>query len=390
MNVVISVIRPFHSVLIANSLIRGRHAVTLYSAAPRKFFKGLADDVRTRLVPAPIAILGRVLKIKLPISFTLREAVLYDRSVAALLGSSDIFIGLASVSLYSGIAAKRRSSQYVLDRACPHFDFQQDIIREESEKLGTAFSSSPEWFRERVLREYDEADVILVPSEYTARSFPARLKNKLVKAPLIGRCHFAETVAEKRNEVFTLGIVGGDPRRKGYLYLLRAWKKLALPNARLLVRSSADFSLHPVLDQLLKELPNVEVVRYVPDINEFYRRCDAFVLPSVDDGFGMALFEAMANGVPCIVSRNCGASELLTDGEDGLIVDARNEDQLAAAILRLYQNEDERRGIAVKGRQTALHITSGEGAHMYEQAIQTIFRPRQSQIAAAPLSFPRA
>jgi glycosyltransferase involved in cell wall biosynthesis len=385
MKMVISVIRPFHSVLIANTLVR-EHKTTLYSAAPRKFFKGLSDDVRTRLVPAPIAILARLLKLKLPASFVLHEAVLYDRSVAALLGSPDVFIGLASVSLYSGIAAKRRGAQFVLDRACPHFDFQQNLIREESEKIGSTYMPTPAWFRERILREYDESDAILVPSDYTARSFPARMREKLVKAPLIGRCHFPEITQQKRNDVFTVGIVGGEPRRKGYLYLLRAWKKLALPNARLLIRSSANFAEHPALDQLIKELPNVEVVRYVPNINEFYQRCDAFVLPSVDDGFGMALFEAMANQVPCIVSRNCGASELLTDGEDGLIIDARSEDQLAAALLRLYRNEEERLYIAEQGRKTALRITSGEGDSMYAQAMQQILRPVQSQIDAIPLS----
>jgi glycosyltransferase involved in cell wall biosynthesis len=179
-----------------------------------------------------------------------------------------------------------------------------------------------------------------------------------------------------------VGIVGGEPRRKGYLYLLRAWKKLALPNAKLLIRSSADFSQYPVLAQLLNELPNVELVRYVPDIRDFYQRCDAFVLSSVDDGFGMALFEAMANGLPCVVTRNCGASELLTDGEDGLIIDARSEEQIAEALLRLYQNEDERVVIARKGRQTVRDITGGAGARLYEQAITDMLKMDASQIDA--------
>jgi glycosyltransferase involved in cell wall biosynthesis len=385
MNVAISVIRPFHSVLTANTLVRDRHKVKLYSAAPRKFFQGLSDDVQTRLVPAPIAIFARLFKKPLPTSLFLQETVLYDRSVAMLLGSPDIYIGLASVSLFSGSTAKRRGGQYVLDRACPHFDFQQNLLKEESEKLGSAFAPSPSWFRERVLREYDEADAILVPSEYTAGSFPSNLRRKLVKAPLIGRCHFPQIAEKKRNEIFTVGIVGGEPRRKGYLYLLRAWKKLALPNARLLIRSSANFSEYPALDQLLKELPNVEIVRYVPNINEFYQRCDAFVLPSVDDGFGMALFEAMANAIPCIVSRNCGASELLTDGEDALVIDARSEDQLAAALLRLYENEEERRNIAKTGRDTAFRIAGNDDHRMYAQAIQQIV-PAPPQLASLSLS----
>ena len=384
MNVMISVLRPFHSVLLANTLIRDSHTVTLYSAAPRRFFKGLAKDVRTRLIPAPMEIVSRLSRRRY--AGTLREAAFFDKSVSLFLGKPDAYIGWASLSLYSGIAAKRRGARYILDRACPHFDFQQDVVREESAKIGTAFAESPTWFRERILREYEEADVILVPSEYSARTFHGHLKDKIVKAPLIGRCHIPETVNQKRNDTFTVGIVGGEPRRKGYLYLLRAWKKLALPNAKLLIRSSANFSQHPVLEQLIKEMPNVEIVLHVPNISDFYQRCDAFVLSSVDDGFGMALFEAMANGVPCIVTRNCGASELITDGEDGIIIDARSDEQIAEALLRLYQNEDERQSIAAKGRQTALYITGGAGARAYEEAIRGMLAADSSRVAALPLS----
>ncbi|WP_158748069.1 glycosyltransferase family 4 protein [Acidobacterium sp. S8] len=301
----------------------------------------------------------------------LQEVALWDKSVAAICARSDIFFGLASTSLYSGLKAKQRDSRYVLDRACPHVDFQQDLVREESAALGSMFREQPAWFRERQLREYEEADAILVPSDYTARTFPSELRSKLVKAPLIGRCAIPSTIREKRNDVFTVGIVGGEPRRKGYLYLLRAWRKLALPNAKLLIRSSADFSQFPALAQLLKELPNVEIVYYVPNISDFYQRCDAFVLSSVDDGFGMALFEAMANGVPCIVTRNCGASELLTQGKDGIIVDARNDQQIADSLLRLYENEEERSYLAKNSSETARAVAGG-GAVLYERAIQEL------------------
>jgi len=111
---------------------------------------------------------------------------------------------------------------------------------------------------------------------------------------------FPRETHPQRHPEFTVGVVGGEPVRKGYLYLLDAWERLALANARLLIRSDANFVRYPALQQRLARLSNVEIVRYVPDINNFYQRCDVFVLPSVDDGFGMALFEAMANEVPCI------------------------------------------------------------------------------------------
>jgi glycosyltransferase involved in cell wall biosynthesis len=190
-----------------------------------------------------------------------------------------------------------------------------------------------------------------------------------VKAPLLGRTKIADAPRTGRNDVFTVGVVGGSPLRKGYLYLLKAWKKLALPNAKLLIRSGGGFAGFPGLEELMKQLPNVELVGYVPDISDFYKRCDVFVLPSVDDGFGMALLEAMSNYVACVASSNCGASEFITSGRDGIVVDPASEDQLAEAILRLYQSEDLRREMGAAAVETARNIAA---SGQYDRAIDSL------------------
>jgi hypothetical protein len=271
---------------------------------------------------------------------------------------ADLVIGMATQSPSTGRAAQRRGGRFALDRACPHVDFQQQLTREEADQVGAAFVPEPAWFRERQIAEYETADMILTPSHFTAQSFPAGLREKCVIAPLLGRVSAKGQTHPARNTPFTVGVLGGDPLRKGYLYLLQAWKRLALPNARLIIRSSSDFLKFPRLQELLRELPSVEIVEYIPNIAEFYQRCDLFVLPSVDDGFGMALFEAMANGVPGISTRNCGASELLVDGSEGIVIDARSVDQLAASILKLYEDEDLRRQIALAGQKAVERITA--------------------------------
>ncbi len=371
MNVAISVVRPFHCGLMANALLKHVSAVDIYSSAPRKFFRRLDEKVRTHFVPAPVELLARFLPFSLPRDAFRYNIALWDKLVTLALPSRapkiDVVVGLATGALAVGEQARRRGSRFVLDRACPFVDFQQKLVREETEKVGGAYEPEPDWFRERQIAEYEAADTILVPSQYTARTFPAELQPKLILAPLLGRARAAGPIQLARNTPFTVGVLGGHPARKGYLYLLRAWQRLALPDARLLIRSSGDFLRFPLLAELLKQNPSIEVIEYVPDIGEFYRRCDLFVLPSMDDGFGMALFEAMANGVPTISTRNCGASELLTDGEDGLVIDAGSEDQLADAILRLYQDEPLRQALAVAGQQTALRIADST---LYEDALR--------------------
>jgi glycosyltransferase involved in cell wall biosynthesis len=352
MRIAISLSRPFHSVMLANALLPYADTIEILSSAPRRFFKGLDYSVRTTFVPSPMPILGRILNWNPSGSMDRASTVFFDLGVATLMGSPDLYFGWATMCLKSARVAKRRGAHFILDRACPHCDFQQSLLERESERVGAVFSREPDWFRQRQLDEYELADAILVPSRYTAQSFPVRMQSKLVKAPLSGRCSFPNHLNLHRNETFTVGVVGGHPLRKGYLYLLRAWKRLALPNARLLLRSGS-FCGYPGLEAMLKQFDNVELVDSVSNITDFYRRCDVFVLPSIDDGFGMALIEAMGHGCACVTTTNTGASELLTRGQDALIVEPANEDHLGDSILRLYESEELRQTLALAGRRTA-------------------------------------
>jgi len=72
-----------------------------------------------------------------------------------------------------------------------------------------------------------------------------------------------------------------------------------------------------------------------------YQEADIFVLPSVDDGFGMVVAEAMAAGLPVIVTENVGAADHIEDGVEGFVVPIRNPEALAAKIKFFYDNLDE-------------------------------------------------
>jgi glycosyltransferase involved in cell wall biosynthesis len=376
MQVAISTTRPFHSALLANALVRHGSRVRVYSSATRRYFRRLDASVRTTLVPSLLQTAMHFARIPTSPKMFHADSWLYDHSVSTVmrpgLSPDDLFIGWATSSLASACAAKRRGARFVLDRACPHVDFQQQIVAEESAKLGVPYRPEPAWFRERQLAEYAEAEYILTPSEYTRATFPEALRGKVIKAPLFGRCAFPVQTRSERHAEFVVGIVGGAPVRKGYLYLLEAWERLALPNARLLIRSDAGLAHYPALAERMARISNLEIVRYVADINDFYQRCDVFVLPSVDDGFGMALFEAMANEVACIATTHCGSSELLTPGRDGIVIPPRNADLLAEALLSLYQQEELRRSIASAGRATVAALGRNDSSPLYDAAIGTL------------------
>ena len=75
------------------------------------------------------------------------------------------------------------------------------------------------------------------------------------------------------------------------------------------------------------------------DVYEYLNAFDVFVLPSLMEGFGIALLEAMAMSKPIVASSVGGVSEVITDGKTGLLVPSKNAKALADAIIRLLRDE---------------------------------------------------
>lgn len=383
MKVAFSTGRPAHVALPANLLAARGIDVTIYTAAYRARFRQLSSKVQLRFVPQFVSGIHFLTGVQLPRSLQRADTAAYDRLVALRMGDCDIFWGMASGTLLSGRAARRNGARFVLDRACPHVDAQQELVQMESERLGVPYRPEPPWFRDRQVAEYQEADVILVPSEYSRRSFPAGLLDKVIVAPLFGRipspardAPLTSLSQHKQGDggAFTFGTVGGQPRRKGFLYLLRAWERLQLPNSRLLLRTDAPLGRFPALEQMLQRLPNVEIVRYCRNMADFYRRCDAFVLPSVDDGFGMVLLEAMAHGLPTITTTHCGAAELFVPERDLLIVPPQDSEALARAIHRLHSSVGLRDMLGVNALRSLQAIEAQGDYALYSKALDRILQ----------------
>jgi len=375
MKVAFSTGRPAHVVLPANRLAQRGVDVTIYTAAYRSRFRQLDPGVQLRWVPQFVPSFHFLTGVQLPRPLQRIDTALYDWLVSLRMEEFDLFWGWASGALATGRAAKRRGAKFVLDRACPHVDAQQALIQQESAQMGVPYRPEPDWFRERQLVEYEEADAILVPSRYSQRSFPPELQSKIFVAPLFGRVpnvRQLEALKDAPDRPFTFGTVGAQPLRKGFLYLLEAWEKLKLPNARLLLRTDASLEHFPALRVLIRRLPNVEITGYVQNMSDFYRRCDAFVFPTVDDGFGMALLEAMAHGLPSIATAHCGAAELFTPGQDLLIVPVQDAAALTDAMEQIYTSSPLRDRLRSYAFQTLQRIEDDGAYHLYSQVIDKL------------------
>jgi glycosyltransferase involved in cell wall biosynthesis len=156
--------------------------------------------------------------------------------------------------------------------------------------------------------------------------------------------------------------VGFTTPRKGLEYLGQALQELG-PDCRLLIvgkwepgyREKFYRSLHPATRERILE------VGYVPDDNlpYYYSLADVFVFPSLLEGFGLPVAEAMACGAPVIAANTSSLPEVI--GDAGILVPAMDSAALADALRKVLGNEELRRTLAARGIQRARSIYSQSG-----------------------------
>jgi glycosyltransferase involved in cell wall biosynthesis len=86
-------------------------------------------------------------------------------------------------------------------------------------------------------------------------------------------------------------------------------------------------------------------------LNDHYTSASVFVLPSLVEGLPLVLLEAMSCGIPIITTKNAGGLDLITDGVEGFVLDARDTEALKEKILWCYQNPQ---ALAEMGRAARL------------------------------------
>ncbi|MEX1047539.1 MAG: glycosyltransferase [Actinomycetota bacterium] len=130
--------------------------------------------------------------------------------------------------------------------------------------------------------------------------------------------------------------VGRLAPQKGHRYLIDAMPKILAeyPGAVLLI--AGDGYSRPVLEQRARPLgKSVTFLGIRSDVPSLLSRCDVFVFPSLWEGQGNALLEAMAVGGPIVATRIPAIEETLRHGEDAWLVDPANSEALAEGVLRM-------------------------------------------------------
>jgi glycosyltransferase involved in cell wall biosynthesis len=269
---------------------------------------------------------------------------------------ADFFIGFAGVSLESIKIAKSKGMITILERGSSHRRYQQNILKEEykSTNIPTEidFSENEEVFV-REMQEYRLADYISIPSSFVERTFIEQGfdKSKLLVNPYgVDLQEFMQI--PKKDSVFRIIFAGEGSLRKGYHYLLQAFYELDLSNCELWHLGSVNGEIKPFLEKYKHKNWILKGHKSQNELYKYYSQGSVCILPSLEEGFAMVQFQAMACGLPLICTTNTGGEDLITkNGEEGFVIPIRDVEAIKIKILFMYKNQALARKMGQKAKE---------------------------------------
>ncbi len=367
-----------HPLDLARELDKAGVLAKYYSALPRFRVTGL-PRARTATHPSvllPLVALRRVGlgRLETRLNWTATEA--FDRWLCHALGPADVLQVLSSYGLRAIRRAKSLGALTVCDHGSSHIRIQDELLREEASLCGLV----PQGVDPRIIAkeeaEYHEADAIFVASTFARDSFlqAGVQADKVVTIPYGVRLEDYFPVP-KRDDVFRVLCVATLTARKGIRYLLEATSRLDLPHSEVVLRGS----VLPESTQLLARYEGrFRLQPPLPrhQLRDLYSQASVLVLPSIEDGFGLVIAQAMACGVPVIATTHTGGPDLISDGKDGFIVPIRSAAAIGDRLDYLHSHPEER---AAMGRAALEKVRLLGGWGQYAGQVLRAYRDRLGQ-----------
>lgn len=298
---------------------------------------------RTRLNPA-VGLAAYLAAKTLPpfIAESFRFGLLpwFDRWVLRHLQPGDHIISSYGYANRSFAWVREHGGKTFIDAGNTHPEHYWRIVGEEYARWHCPLPPFPRNWYMRSLAMMPLVDYVLAPSEHVRRTFlehgfrPGQILRNVY--PLDLDLFTPSPTPRPADRPLTLISTGVPSLRKGTPYLLEAFRNLRKSHhkARLLLTGPPHPSLKPLMNRW-NDLP-IDWAPSLPhsQLVERLRGADIFVLPSLEEGLARTACEAMACGLPVVLTPNTGASDLVVPGTNGEIVPIRD----SAAIVTAVEN----------------------------------------------------
>jgi glycosyltransferase involved in cell wall biosynthesis len=259
------------------------------------------------------------------------------------------------------LAKKAPGIKRIIDHAHPVRNFVYEVYRNQAAAGGAFVKTYHEPFLldQRVAARYgleaQTAQYHIVASSFSRESvrFNGISDENIILAPYGVD---AEGFFKREHKGSSLRVlyVGQVTQRKGIAQILEAARRLRDKDFSFEVvgagREGGDRALY---------VPYEEFVTFrglldLDEVREAYGAADIFVFPSMGDGFGLVMLEAMSAGLPVICSTNCAGADIVRDGENGFVIPAGDTDALIDRLLWLQANRQSLARMGLEARATAL------------------------------------
>ena len=223
--------------------------------------------------------------------------------------------------------------------------------------IGTSNAASENFRR----RSIDDSKITLAPQTYVAKQFQSNQHSE--------------------DHPPTVIYAGYLSKRKGIEHLVIAFSKVVaeIPLARLiLIGDGHQFEKIRQLIQSANLSDKVTMTGFVEPkaVSTYYKEGDIFVLPSLEDTFGVVATEAIAMGLTLICSKYAGFSSHMTHETNGYIVDPTNHDELADYMIRLLESPDLRTSM---NRNAQDILYQFDPTYVAQQFVKAIEKPQRTQ-----------
>ena len=248
------------------------------------------------------------------------------------------------------------------------------LVAAEYRRLGERWPGTDRPSRE-LLAELPLCDYAVAQSRFALDSLTEYgvAPERIVLMPLgVDVDRFRPPEAEPEGRPFRVLFVGQMSVRKGVHHLLEAWSSLALPDAELVFAGAPKDAY--ILDLVRRTQGCHRYLGFVAHarLHEVYQQADLLVFPSLAEGGVYVIYEALASGLPCLVSANAGSA--VRDGIEGYVLPVGEPEALAACIARLAADAALRRRMAWAARARAENFSWPNFYHriglMYHAAME--------------------
>ncbi len=261
-------------------------------------------------------------------------------------------------------SAKSKGLKCIYELPIAYWQTSRQLLNEEAHRL-------PQWSGtlegllvfEKIFarkdRELELADVIICPSDFVHDSLPAHIrKSKPTYIIPFGSPEIPlskAALSAKSSKPLKVLFAGTMTQRKGLSDLFEAMKLLNTKNFELHVLGS------PVVELDFYKQQYAEFIHHPPcshaEVLKLMQSCDVFVLPSIVEGRALVQQEALACGLPIIVTKNAGAEDLVADGTAGFLVPIRNPNAIAERLNYLHLNRDKLAMMKVAAHAKSQQVT---------------------------------